>query len=123
MKKTFFIFYTLMLLVSCTSSSNEESIFQFTGAWKGSFSGTDTGTWKVNIANDGIASGVAHSTVYNQDFDINGTVNSSGQLNAVLGTASGGGVFKGTLSGKSGNGTWSNNIGKPHSGSWSGNKQ
>ncbi|WP_390451747.1 hypothetical protein [Chryseobacterium sp. Alg-005] len=95
----------------------------FNGNWIGTYSGTDHGTWKINISNSGNVTGSAHSNDYNEDFEISGNVNNNGQLNAVLGSSSSGGTFKGTLSGNSGNGTWSNNVGTPHSGSWNGNKQ
>lgn len=124
MKKILQIILSTFIIYSCSSSSNDDDAAKnnYQGNWSGTYSGTDQGNWNVTVSNDGKASGIAHSSVYNQNFDINGTVDNSGQLNAVLGTSSSGGNFKGTLTNTSGNGTWLNNIGKPHSGSWSGNR-
>lgn len=120
MKKLFFLLFISIISVAC-SNSDDDNIFS--GNWKGIYNGTDNGNWIMTVSETGNITGTVHSVDYNQDFTVSGTVNDNGQLNAVIGSVSNGGVFTGQLNGNSGNGTWSNNLGTPHSGNWSGNKQ
>lgn len=128
MKKILILIPILWVFNSCSRStiSHSQPINQtvnFIGTWTGSYSGSDNGAWIIFIDANGIANGRAHSIVYNEDVDVSGTVDASGNLNAVLGSTSNGGYFKGKLTGTTGKGTWQNNLGTPHSGIWTGAKQ
>lgn len=114
------------MIQSCSSSDDERSVAtsQFAGNWSGTFTGTeDNGTWDINISTSGVIVGTAISDVYLNDFDINGSVTSSGVLSSTFGTVSSGSVFNGQMDGVSNtaSGTWIN-IDEGINGAWTGNK-
>ncbi|RQP22426.1 carboxypeptidase-like regulatory domain-containing protein [Piscinibacter terrae] len=81
----------------------------YAGHYTGTFSGTETGTFDVNISDTGRVSGSGHSTTYNLDFVVNGTVAAGGalSLDAASGTA-GASLFSGNIDVTTGvvTGTW-----------------
>ena len=56
MKKIFLFLVFSFLIFSC---SREEDISKnnFSGVWSGIYQGSDTGTWRVNVAEDGSVTG------------------------------------------------------------------
>jgi len=76
----------------------------FAGIYNGSFSGDDTGTWRVTIDNKGIISGVSVSDTSGSET-VSGSISSNGQ--SVINGTSGTSVFSGSFT-RSGNvsGTW-----------------
>lgn len=109
----------LFLLFACIACKKTETN-PFTGNWSGQFSGTDNGTWSVNVSNNGTLTGTGYSNVLRANFKIEGRVNNAGNLLAAFGTSSLDGRFDGTLSGSSATGNWSNGS---YSGNWSGTKR
>lgn len=115
-------FTLIILLFTCLACKKTDSANNpFAGSWSGQFSGTDSGTWTINISNNGTISGTGFSNVYAGQFEIEGRVNNAGNLLATFGTTSLDGVFNGVLTGRTGSGTWSN--GSYYNGTWSGSKR
>lgn len=114
----FALICSLFLIVSCR---NEADSSAFEGRWKGIYTGTESGTWDININDQGVISGTAMAS-YLSDYEVKGTVTSEGSFKATVGTTSAGAVFTGQLSGNSGSETWTNNY-TQDSGVWSGTKQ
>ena len=110
-----------ILITSCSGDDDNSSSSNFEGNWSGQYTGDDdNGNWTGNINSDGIVNGTATSTVFNESYDINGTISENGNLTATLGTTSVGGEFIGN----SGNGTWTNTSSAlDYNGNWTGNKQ
>lgn len=121
MKKLFLLVLTTFLLIGC--SSTDETISDYIGTWSGTYEGNDTGLWNLVVASDGKVTGTMHSETNNENYNISGYLNSSGQLTADLGLPADG-QFTGTLNtDEKGNGNWTNNVPEPaRSGSWTGEK-
>jgi hypothetical protein len=111
------IILLVFLLASLACKKSETNAFA--GNWSGQFSGTDNGTWNINISNNGTVSGTGYSNVLRSNFKIEGRVNDAGNLLAAFGTTSLDGRFDGSLRGSSATGNWSNGS---YSGTWSGSK-
>ena len=122
MKKLFLITF-IFTLFACSGGddNNNTTNSEFQGEWSGTFSGDDNGTWTASINSKGDVSGTSYSTIFNDNYSLQGYVSSSGQFQATIGTTSGGAVFTGQFNGNSGSGMWVN-TGAMMSGSWSGNK-
>ena len=56
MKKILLLVVMTLLLVSC---NREDDVVRssFQGVWSGIYQGNDSGTWKVNVAEDGSITG------------------------------------------------------------------
>jgi len=124
MKNLFYLFLAVTIF-SCSGGgdddNNNTTNSEFQGEWSGTFSGDDNGTWTGGINSNGDVSGNAYSTIFNDNYSLEGSVSSSGQFQATFGTSSVGGEFIGQLNGNSGSGTWVN-TGAMMNGSWSGSK-
>lgn len=112
------IILLVFLLASLACKKSETNAFA--GNWSGQFSGTDNGTWNINISNNGTITGTGKSNLLNDTFEIEGRVNNAGNLLATFGTTSSDGRFDGSLKGRTATGNWSNGS---YSGTWSGSKQ
>jgi len=81
----------------------------YAGIYNGSFGGAETGTFEVVIDTAGVVTGSGHSTTFDADFAVAGTVEAGGtvSLNATAGTA-GISVFQGSINAETGavTGTW-----------------
>lgn len=120
MKKLFLLLVTTFLLIGC--SSNDESIYDYVGTWSGTYEGSDKGLWNFVVADDGKVTGTMHSETHNENYNISGHLNNSGQLVARVGLPADG-EFNGTLADKKGNGNWDNNLPKPaRTGTWTGER-
>lgn len=104
-----------------TNSEDDNTNSEFEGIWSGQFSGGDNGRWTAYIESNGTVSGSAFSITFSENYFLVGSVGSSGEFQATLGTSSNGGVFTGQLNGNSGSGTWENSDAMT-SGIWSGSK-
>ncbi|EJL68244.1 hypothetical protein [Chryseobacterium populi] len=121
MKKLFLLLLTTFLLIGC--SSDDETIYDYIGTWSGTYEGSDKGVWNIVVATDGKVTGTMHSDMNDENYNISGFLDDSGELNASLGLPADG-EFRGTLNtDKKGNGNWSNAVPTPtRSGTWSGEK-
>lgn len=121
MKKLFLLLVTTFLLIGC--SSNDESIYDYVGTWSGTYDGNDKGLWNFVVADDGKVTGTMHSETLNENYNISGHLDSSGQLTAEVGLPSDGN-FTGVLAEKKGNGNWNNDLpNPPRAGTWTGEKK
>jgi hypothetical protein len=128
MKWSILVLSVICFSLGCkkSSSSTSTSSSAYSGSWKGAYTGTDDhGSFVISISTTGSVTGTATSDVFmSETFQLNGTVTNTGQLTATAGTSTSGAVFKGTLTGNNGTGTWSNNMVTPaYTGNWTGNKQ
>lgn len=92
----------------------------YKGTWKGTYTGDGDGTWTATFDSAGKAEGTLVSG--NNTFNLKGEVSENGTINAeytsgttVVGTMSG------TLTDKTGSGTWDNKI-QNLKGTWTGTK-
>ena len=115
---------TILLIISSIgcSKNNEDQQVIYAGDWSGTYSGDDSGTFAVTISESGKVTGDAFSNNLSQTLPLNGQINSSGDLDAVLGSAENGASFTGKFSATTASGTW-NNPSFQGSGTWSGTKQ
>ena len=74
--------------------------------FSGTFQGGDTGTFEICVE-DGFIEGELSSNNAGEDFDIDGSVDASG--NVAIGVSNTGASFSGTLTGETIQGTWVNN--------------
>ena len=119
---TFFLLTIIAILFSC-NGKDDEYVFPYTGAWAGTYSGMDKGTWQADITTDGKFTGTAASNLA-PDFplNINGTVSNTGVIEASYTYIGVTASFMGQITGDEVVGTWSAdtlNIG----GTWEGSKQ
>ncbi|MXS72864.1 MULTISPECIES: hypothetical protein [Chryseobacterium] len=121
MKKLFLLFLTTFLLIGC--STNDETIYDYIGTWSGTYEGTQKGLWNFVVASDGKVTGTMYSESTNENYNISGFLNNSGQLTAEL-VLPADGQFSGTLTlDKTATGTWVNESPTPaRSGTWKGTK-
>lgn len=121
MKKLFLLLVTTFLLIGCTA--DDETIYDYIGTWSGTYTGSDKGVWNFVVSDDGNVKGTMHSEVNNENYNISGHLDDSGQLTAELGLPSDG-QFSGTLMpDKKGSGNWTNAVPTPtRSGAWIGEK-
>ena len=123
---TICIFGTLTFgSISCDSSDDnqtqvENKLEKFKGTWVGTYSGDAEGTWTATFDNAGKAVGtlVSGSSTFNLKGEVseNGTINAEFTSNTtVVGT------MTGTLTEKTGSGTWNNKI-QNYNGTWVGTK-
>lgn len=122
MKKLFLLLLTTFSLIGC--SSDDETIYDYIGTWSGTYTGSDKGVWNFVVATDGKVTGTMHSETNNENYNISGRLDASGQLTADLGLPSDG-QFTGTLTLEDkGDGNWTNAVPTPtRSGAWTGVKK
>ena len=127
-KLLLFLAVITLTFQSCSNSDdNEEAVItsSFTGNWTGTYTGTgDNGTWDIDVAANGTVTGTATSNVFIENYNVNGTVDTSGLLTSTFGSTSAGGTFNGQMTGNAASGTWVNpSAGSSGmNGNWSGNK-
>lgn len=121
MKKLFLLLLTTFLFIGC--SSNDDTIYDYIGTWSGTYGGNDKGVWNFVVANDGKITGTMHSDVNQENYNISGHLDASGQLTADL-VLPADGQFTGTLTiDKKGDGNWVNTSPTPtRTGTWTGEK-
>lgn len=121
MKKLFLLLLTIFSLIGCTS--DDETLNDYIGTWSGTYQGTEKGLWKLVVASDGKVTGTMYNESSNENYNISGFLDSSGQLTAEL-VIPADGQFSGTLNTeKKGSGSWTNESPTPtRSGSWTGEK-
>lgn len=110
---------------ACNSDDNTQVVTpnpyeQFKGTWTGTYTGDAEGTWNATFDETGRAEGTL--VAGNNSFKLTATVTESGIINAeytsgttVIGSMSG------TLTNKTGSGTWHNAI-QNYTGTWQGTK-
>lgn len=111
--------------ISCDSNDDnhvhpENKLEKFKGTWVGTYSGDGDGTWTATFDNAGKAEGtlVSGSSTFNLIGEVaeNGTINAEYKSGTtVVGT------MTGTLTEKTGSGTWDNTI-QNLKGTWVGTK-
>ncbi|RDY60165.1 hypothetical protein [Flagellimonas nanhaiensis] len=111
----------VFVTLGCSSDGDEAPEIDFYGNWFGTFDGDDSGTFSVFIHEDGSVTGDAVSNNLQQTLPLNGQINDSGNLNAVLGSAENGATFTGRFTETTSSGTWNNPSNG--SGTWTGSKQ
>lgn len=123
MKNTIKILVVLLTLINlgCSSDGDEVVEIDFYGNWFGTFDGDDSGTFSVFIHEDGSVTGDALSNELQRTTSLTGNIDSSGNFEAVLGSADSGASFKGRFTENSASGTWDNPEFQS-SGTWTGSK-
>lgn len=122
-----FLFVGLSTLFITTTScskdddKDDDSGNEFAGAWSGTYTGDDAGTFQVTINSQGSISGNGASSLTGESFTLSGSVDNSGDFSASIGSTSSGASFNGSISGSSMSGTWQNPI-FDESGTFTGNK-
>lgn len=121
MKKLFLLLLTIFSLIGCTA--DDETLVDYVGTWSGTYEGTEKGLWKFVVASDGKVTGTMYNVTSNENYNISGFLDRSGQLTAEL-VLPADGQFNGTLNvEEKGSGNWTNESPTPvRSGSWSGEK-
>lgn len=99
------------VLVDTATAQNHlsDSLFSLiAGTYSGTFSGTDSGTWQVTINTAGVVSGTGNSISIG-DFNIAGSITSSGTLGATTSGTAASSTWAGSIDISSGavSGTWS----------------
>ncbi|WP_262247194.1 hypothetical protein [Parapedobacter soli] len=117
----------LLLLVSfiAAASCKKDKSSPFVGSWAGDYSGSDQGSWQIQVSDNGIMTGSGNSTRTGQGFTLTGNVSDNGAFKATSGVAGTGSEFTGTLTknGKA-SGTWKNTaFTPPLEGSWQGDRK
>jgi len=104
--------------IQVTAAFRANLIALFSGNYRGTFTGDDSGNWEVIIDNNGIITGQSTSITFGSE-EVSGQVSSSGQT-SIAGTTSSG-VFSGVIT-RDGNisGTWLDDDGE--SGTFTGNR-
>ncbi|AEV33703.1 hypothetical protein Oweho_2740 [Owenweeksia hongkongensis DSM 17368] len=112
------LFTVSTLLFSCKKSEYKE----YEGNWSGTYTGDDTGSWTINIDDEGKAEGTAVSdSVPFFTFSGEGEISKSGAVDATVELFGNRIRFVGQASGNSMSGTW-NHIGEDFEGTWKGKK-
>lgn len=123
--KHFKIIYLILALsvgISCSNNDDGDSQpIDFAGSWSGTFAGGDNGTWNAIIDASGTVEGEAYSDNLQQSLPLNGSVDTSGDFRATVGTATNGATFEGAFTSDQGSGTWENSTDQV-SGTWTGSK-
>jgi len=120
------------LAVSVASCNDEEEYMDLTtpfakykGAWEGSFSGTDSGTWEMTVDGNGaIIGSVKSNTLPETNFELAGKVNIDGDVTVNYIYADRKiGSFIGKMTEISASGNWdSSTAAGDWSGTWTGAK-
>ncbi len=120
MKKVLLIAAAIILGLS---SCKDDEYKEYEGTWAGTYTGGDTGSWRVNVDDEGKITGLlTPDSLGNFNFDITGSVNTDGSLSAEVNVFITTVNFTGTLSGNNGSGVWQN-AAQGIQGTWTGTKQ
>jgi hypothetical protein len=99
----------LSATLSCPGGANDVS--RFAGRYQGTFSGDDRGDFDVDADCRGHIDGMGFSTVFDEDFDIFGTVTDDGDVTLTVGGTSSASTFRGTMDNDGRvSGTWRNTF-------------
>jgi hypothetical protein len=106
-------------LISCS----DEPYAKYEGVWEGSFSGSESGSWRFVVESDGNIRGVARAeSVNNQSFSINGLITEDGEVSLEANVLNSGLFFDAFATENSLSGSWSSgNAG--FAGTWEGTKR
>ena len=123
---TICIFSALVFgFVACNSDDNtpveQTNLYaKYQGKWSGTYTGDGNGTWTATFDNNGKAVGSLVSG--GNTFNLSGEVAENGEINAEYKSGSAVvGTMTGTLTDKTGSGTWDNTI-QNLNGTWTGTK-
>ncbi|RRA95104.1 hypothetical protein [Paenimyroides viscosum] len=111
--------------ISCDSNDDnhvhpENKLEKFKGTWVGTYSGDGEGTWTATFDSSGNAEGTLVSG--SNTFKLTGEVAENGTINAEFMSGTNVvGTMTGTLTEKTGSGTWNNKI-QNYNGTWQGTK-
>lgn len=116
------------MIISCNSDDNVSNVIEqnpyekYAGKYKGGYYGGDSGEWEVMISNQGTISGTVHSTEYNLTFQLDGEIDTNGNMDATYKyNNQKAGAFNATIKGESVTGIWTNTLSNL-SGTLNGNK-
>tara|TARA_R110002049_G_scaffold309199_1_gene518488 strand:- start:1255 stop:1638 length:384 start_codon:yes stop_codon:yes gene_type:complete len=122
--KMSFLCIIALLIVGCSKNDDSEDfdLSSLVGDWVGTFSGDDTGNFRVYIYENGTVTGNAYSNGLQQGIPLNGQIDESGKFDAVLGSSENGASFTGKFTENASSGTWENPSINT-SGTWVGSKE
>lgn len=124
MKTTVFSLLICIMLFACKKSDNSNNNSNFAGTWKGSYSGSEKGTWIMIIDNGGKVTGYITREYGGAAAEATGFVTQNGDISMAVGASDIGATFKGKLVNGSGSGTWENpSYRSDWNGTWTGIKQ
>lgn len=122
--KNFAFLLALSLGIMSTSCSKDDddsiATSKYKGEWSGQYSGDVTGNWSATVNNTGQVVGTFTPDSTTFEVEINGSVNSKGNLIAKFDLFEGN--FNGQLNDSIASGTWENTT-QNLSGVWTGQKQ
>lgn len=82
MKNVLYVFIVFSIFTNC--GKPEAETFLYKGNWEGTYKGSDSGTWKMTIDNNGKCSGQISSNNYNLDNYVGvGTCDSVGKVSFI----------------------------------------
>lgn len=112
------LFAISTILFSC----KKEPYKDYEGNWSGTYAGDDTGSWNINIDEDGKVSGTAVSdSIPFFTMSGSGQISKSGDLSTTVSFFGTTIEFSGKASGNTMSGTWSY-VGENFSGTWTGKR-
>jgi len=115
-----FLLFICLLFASC----KEDELTKYEGIWDGSYTGTQSGTLKIRIKEDGISEGVAipSESGEGQSFVFKGSVNEDGELTMTATVFGRNLVYNAFLTETELSGTWTAEEGN-FTGTWSATKR
>jgi len=122
--KTALLAFVTFLFISCSKNDDDSSTnFTYQGTWSGTYTGTqDNGTWTIYVSSLGGAAGTSTSNVFSNNSELNGNVNSEGELLLTIGTSNSA-IFKGQMNQDgTASGDWVK-VSLGMNGSWTGVKE
>lgn len=103
--------FILAFFPSCSLSGDVEVKSIFQGIWAGSYTGEeDFGTWEMHVNETGEIIGTVYSDLLEQQYEIIGTIQNTGEVIVSSGTTTSGAVFTGYMIENQANGTWENAL-------------
>ena len=105
------------MIISCNSDDNVTNVIEqnpyekYKGKYKGQYTGEDSGEWEVTITNHGVVSGTVHSLQFNLTFQLDGQIDTSGNIDATYQyNNQNAGSLNATIKGSLVTGTWINTL-------------
>ncbi|MFZ6675513.1 hypothetical protein [Undibacterium sp. Xuan67W] len=100
-------------------------IQNFAGAYAGSYSGYDSGTFNVNVSPAGAITGSGYSNTDKLSFGVSGNVGTGGSVSMTTNGSAGSALFSGSINSSSGtvSGKWNFVASPTYGGSFTGQKQ
>ncbi len=112
----------MLMLFFAASACKKNPYENYEGSWSGTYQGGDSGSWNVNIDDEGKISGTAESdSVPDFPFDFDGQLSEDGDFDASVDLFFTTAEFEGKIDGSNASGTWKNE-GDQINGTWSGKK-